>query len=437
VKLTELRRERIRLPRAFDPRPRTHREGARADDAGSSRGGARPRLAVAMTFPVHPPLGGGQVRAFNLYRELSRVFDVELVTLAPPGTRPVRSQLAPGLWEHRVPKSDRHAGEEAQLEREAGTLVTDVAMSQLYRHTPEYLRALERATAGASAAIACHPYTFPAIREVTDVPLWYEAQDVEALLKARVLAGTRTARALLAQVTRIERACCRQADLVWACSGEDREELIRRYKVKPEKVVIVPNGVALDELSYVPVGVRQEHKRRLGMDGRFIAVFIASWHEPNVIAARMLLDLATRVPTIEFLILGSVGMALRRESLPANVELLGTVSAEFKRTVLGIADVALNPVTTGSGTNIKMLDYFGSGVPVVSTAFGARGLGVRGGEHYLAAEPEEFEGTLAGLQRAEVKDVDAMVGAARKHVETRLSWSAISAQLLATLCVGA
>ena len=41
-----------------------------------------------------------------------------------------------------------------------------------------------------------------------------------------------------------------------------------------------------------------------------------------------------------------------------------------------ILDLAINPVTTGSGTNLKMLDYMAAGVPVLSTPHGARGLGL-------------------------------------------------------------
>ena len=160
------------------------------------------------------------MRALNLYRGLSRVFDVELVTLGAPGTPEACRELGPGLWEHRVPKSLAHAERESALEREAGTAVTDVAMPELYRSTPAFLSALRQASEGAYAAVACHPYTFPAIREVTDIPLWYEAQDVEVSLKRHVLGDNDTARRLLAATEQVERDCCRDADLVWACSEE-------------------------------------------------------------------------------------------------------------------------------------------------------------------------------------------------------------------------
>lgn len=383
-----------------------------------------------MTFPAHPPLGGGQVRVFNLYRELARSMDVELVTLAPPGGGVRRTQLAPGLWETRVPKSAAHAAAEAQLEAGAGTVVTDVAMYRLYSETPEYLARLAAASDGAAAVVACHPYTVAAIRQVTDAPLWYEAQDVEALLKAGLLTGPAQAtRALLDDVNECEGLCCREAQLIWACSREDGDELVRRYDVEPEKVLIVPNGAALDQLSYTPPRERQERKRRLRLEDRFMAAFIASWHQPNILAAEHLLESAAKRPAIDFLILGSVGQALGGRAVPSNVQLMGPVPDGLKQAVLGVVDAALNPVTTGSGTNIKMLDYLGSGVPVISTTFGARGLGVSPGVHYLAAEPQDFPAALDGLRALGLSELDALASSARRQIEETLSWSAIAAEL--------
>jgi glycosyltransferase involved in cell wall biosynthesis len=397
---------------------------------------ARPKLAVALTFPIQPPRGGGQVRVFHLYRELARVYDVELVTLGLPGTAASRREIAAGVWETRVPKSDEHAQRERLLEVEAGTLVSDVAMSLLYGYSPAYLEALRSATRGARAVIASHPYTLPAIREVTNAPLWYEAQDVEVSLKADLLVGSSRADKLFREVERVERATCEQAEMIWACSEEDRTELIGRYGAAPGKVIVVPNGVALEELDYVPMRARKKHKQRLGMDDRCLAVFIGSWHGPNVAAVRTLLDLAPSQPEVDFVCLGSVGMALADAELPDNVDLAGPFSPEFRRAVLSVADLALNPVATGSGTNLKMLDYFAAGTPVASTEFGARGLGVKPGQHYVLAHPERFGQAVDSVRTAGEQVLEEITATAHAHVEEHLTWRVIASGLLASLSAG-
>jgi glycosyltransferase involved in cell wall biosynthesis len=396
----------------------------------------RPQLAVAVTFPIDPPRGGGQVRIFHLYRELARAYDIELVTLGPPGTAASRQELAPGLWETRVPKSAEHAEREWLLEREVGTIVTDVAMSLLYRSSPAYLDALRDAARGARAVIASHPYTLPAIREVSDASLWYEAQDVEVRLKADVLVGTARAEELLREVEGVERACCEQAEMIWTCSEADRAELIGAYGVVPGRVLVVPNGVALEDLNYVSMRTRRENKQRLGMDGRCLAVFIGSWHAPNVAAAKTLVDLAPSRPDVDFMCLGSVGMALVDSELPDNLDVTGPFASEFKRAVLSVADLALNPVETGSGTNLKMLDYFGAGIPVISTSFGARGLGIRPGEHYFPGLPDEFGPAIDEARRAGEGDLADLTCAASAHVAERLTWPVIASELLASLSDG-
>ena len=407
----------------------SERKGSDSDN--QERDERRPRLAVAATFPIYPPLGGGQVRAWQLYLGLSGAFDVELVTLVGADCPGGRRRLARGLWEHQVPKSSVHAERELALEREVGTVVTDVAMPDLFLETPAYLDALRAASDGARAVVACHPYPLPAIREVTSLPVWYEAQDVEASLKQRVLGPGPQAQRLLACADAVERACCEQAELVWACSAEDREELVARYGTDPERVLIVPNGVALDEVTYVSPSTRARRRELLRIE-RPLALFIASWHEPNVAAARELLQLATREP-IDFMIIGSVGLALAGQPLPHNVQVTGTVSPEFKQAALAIADTAVNPVRTGSGTNLKMLEYFASGAPVISTEFGARGLGVHAGEHYMSADRGGFEAALHRLRELDHAGRDAVAQAARAHVEAALSWPAITAALLAAL----
>ena len=309
-------------------------------------------------------------------------------------------------------------------------VVTDVAMPRLHRLTPDYLTALEAAARDAIAVVASHPYTYDAIRAVSDAPLWYEAQDVEAALKHELLREGDFARELLSEVEATERRCCEDASVIWACSDEDRSELVRRYSTDPGRILVVPNGVSLEDVTFVGPNSRAEFKRQLRLTNRFVALFLASWHPPNVLAARRLVDLASAQPELEFLILGSVGAAIDKEPLPQNVSLTGTISAEHKRAVLSVVDVAVNPVTTGSGTNIKMLDYFASGTPVVSTTFGARGLGVSPDCHYFAADAARFGEALNVVHNADVDRLEPLVARAREHVEQTLSWTAIASQLL-------
>ena len=98
-----------------------------------------------------------------------------------------------------------------------------------------------------------------------------------------------------------------------------------------------------------------------------------------------------QLPQVQFVMGGTHGDAFPSHEVPDNVVFTGQVIERVKRTLLAAADVALNPVLHGSGTNLKVIEYLASGVPVVSTAFGVRGLEVgNGGEHLLVADPTRW-----------------------------------------------
>jgi glycosyltransferase involved in cell wall biosynthesis len=99
-----------------------------------------------------------------------------------------------------------------------------------------------------------------------------------------------------------------------------------------------------------------------------------------------------------------------------------------------VADVAINPIESGSGTNLKMLEYAAAGVPILPPPHGARGLSFRDGEHLriaaLADWPAALEamraerGSAAGRERCE---------AARAWVEAHYAWDGIAERLLGVL----
>ena len=84
-------------------------------------------LAIAVPFPVWPPMGGGQVRLHELYRRLATWVDVELVCLDPGGHSSER-EVEPGYRQVVVGASPRHREQEAAIREGLGGMpCTDVA----------------------------------------------------------------------------------------------------------------------------------------------------------------------------------------------------------------------------------------------------------------------------------------------------------------------
>ncbi|MGL5116032.1 MAG: glycosyltransferase family 4 protein [Beijerinckiaceae bacterium] len=391
---------------------------------------ARPKLVLAATLPIYPPQGGGQIRVFQLYRHLARQFEIELVTVGPAGMRPVRLALAPGLTETRIPLAPLHANLEWKLSTAAGGVpVTDVIIPKLIGLTPAFRTALARASRGAAALIACHPYLVRELQAVsTGQPLWFEAQDVELSLKRGVFHDIPGADAILAEVQAVEGEAWRAARLVFACTQGDLGDLETLYGATQAQMAVAPNGVALEEFPFTPWLERRERRMALGLNGQHMALFMGSWHPPNVDAAESLIELAAARPNLVCLVVGSVGHALKGRPLPGNLRLLGVISEAERSQLLSMVDVALNPMRYGSGSNLKMLDYLASGVPVVTTAFGIRGLDLNS-ELVAIAEREAFGDAIDMLLLEGDTALQSRTQAARAHVEKRFAWSEIAATL--------
>ena len=383
-----------------------------------------PRLAVINTFAIHPPVNGGQLRMFHLYRELARMAEIRLVNLSSSDDRAQIRQLAPGLHEQRVPMAAAHHAFRKTLEEELRAPCDDVAAMLRPELSPTWLEAIDAAARWADAVILCHPYGWPAVRAVSAGPVIYEALNVEADLKQGIFGH---AAERLAAVRQAEGDCARAAVLVTACSPEDASRLQAYYDL-PRAPLVVPNGVAATAYHRLDPQVRRAVRHRLGLtDTAAVALFVGSWHGPNIAAVQRLHALALRAPNVHFVVVGSVCQA---PGIPAPLENLryeGRVSAAVLHDWLAAADIGINPVETGSGTNLKLLEYAAAELPILSTAFGARGGILEAGTHYVQAALDDFpRAILATLAPPERAAREARVARARERAVTAGDWRAIA-----------
>jgi glycosyltransferase involved in cell wall biosynthesis len=394
----------------------------------------RPQLTVATTFGVTPIQGGGQARIFHLYKNLGTRFEVELVTLGSASDEAFSRLIAPGLREIRIPKTQEHQEAEAEISREVDWLpVTDVVLPQLFHLTPAYSEALEQSCARADTIVACHPYSFPAMELVSDKRLWYEAQDVEYNLKRELIAKTPRGIELVEQVRLVERRCCDRAEIIMACSEVDRDALMSLYDLPATKMRVVPNGVDTRAVRFTSRERSLKTKDALGLANCFCAVFIGSWHPPNLEAIKAIMNIAAKCAEVRFLILGSSCLFFENQPRPDNVGLFGVVDDLVKDLVLRSADLALNPVQQGSGTNLKMLEYAAAGVPIITTALGVRGLGFQDHRDLFVEEIGDFPERIESIRSGPLALLQGMAERARQHVTKYFDWRGISRRLLASL----
>lgn len=212
----------------------------------------------------------------------------------------------------------------------------------------------------------------------------------------------------LLAVGRMESRDFPKADQVWASSGD--EALALRPVARPAPTVAIPN-VATRATDRTPPGpVRQ-------------VAFVGSLrHPPNAEAALELMR--SIMPAVraadgpsELVLIGrEPSDQLRREAArTGNVTVTGEVSDTDA--LLRQAGILVAPIRSGGGTRLKFLDAAAAGVPIVSTAFGIEGLGLKPGRDVLTAEtPDEFAAAINRL-RDDHALLEAVVASARAYVE--------------------
>lgn len=390
----------------------------------------RPRLLALSTSPAYPPRGGGQYRTLHLCRELARDAEVTILSLGPVQEPPATTEICPGLREIRIPRSAGQYAQALALRQRLGVSADDLANIDDWRENPDFSQAVARELAAAELVLTINPYLYGAVRELGfKGRLWYDAHDVALDIKRAMLPPGAESTALLARVEEMERACVTEAEQLFTCSEHDAQRLAELYGRPLADFRVVANGADVGAARPFSPWERQQAKQRLGLGAAPLLLFMGSWHAPNVEALPLLASCARLAPAATIVITGSLCEHPEAQGLPENIKLFGVLDEEAKCRVLAAADLALNPVVSGSGTNLKMLEYAAWEIPILSTPYGNRGLAFVAGEHLTLAASAEFPATLARLAVTLPPDLAAMAKRARAVVRLCYDWPVIAAPM--------
>ncbi|MBC7662144.1 MAG: glycosyltransferase [Chitinophagaceae bacterium] len=191
---------------------------------------------------------------------------------------------------------------------------------------------------------------------------------------------------------------------ILACAKEDSEYFKSRAP-DGNAVRLVANGI--DPEQY---GHSKDEARGLRVlwnldDNDWLIVFSGSRFQPNLDALATLSEFARTEHDflvdnrIKFLVLGSIsGTAWSSDTMIVT----GPVPETFP--YFAAADAALNPVLTGSGSNVKIFEYLAARLPVISTHFGARGTVLEANRDYLVFQRGLLKETLTALVKGQSKE---------------------------------
>lgn len=401
-------------------------DGVVAGLFGEAKGkkGPKKRIAVLSTYSCYPPQGGGQYRLFNIYSRLARRFDVTICSIVETNKVCQDLKLENGLQQICVTQSIDHAESQWDVERDLDVNLYDVCMIDFIEESTEYLDKAKELIRASDIVVFSHPYLYSLSKYVNEDKLViYEAHNAEYLLKKDYIKNN----VWKDKVKDIEEKVCCGADMIWVTSKEDSDNLVGLYDADPKKIVVVPNGVDTSEITYTTREDRMRQKIEFGLSGWPTVLFVGSWHPPNLEALRFIVtELAKKNKDIIFMVVGSVKdyYLTKYGDLPKNVLAFGVLTEDEKYEIYKLADVAINPMFSGSGTNIKMLDYMSAGIPIISTPVGSRGLSAQNEKHVLITGSDVFIDKLIYLLNND-KLQNLLGRNARDLVEEKYSWDKI------------
>ena len=329
------------------------------------------RIQGAVDNDVHPPLFGLAERVVSLYRVLATEHSVRLLCVVPNRSRGAVRERADGIEIERV----RRAYTSVVWRAERAGLAPMFTVAYAHRAWGGTLAGRMDAEADVWSVdglnLAC-------LLERRARPLRvYLAQNVEADFFRNVGPGAGRFGAWAGLLAGVERRALHAADLVIAVSAEDAERLASLYGVPGERIEVVENGYDERRMRPPSAAERAAARATLGVrEDEHVGVFVGSDVPHNREAARLLVERVypevTRAGRFRLVLVGGVAAAFAgaREPwlrcVPPVPDLLPWLHA---------ADLGLNPVYRGAGSNVKLPGYLAAGLPVVTSAFGLRGYG--------------------------------------------------------------
>lgn len=373
------------------------------------------RILAFSFFPAFVPAGnGGESRLYNFYRELSRYQEVTLLTSTHLGVEEETIMHGVNFIERRIPK-DHYFFEQYSIlsNKGSGGDLSGPSLSACSTFPTLLHKAYLEEYRKCDAVFHDSPFTvdYDLFAELKSKPRIYNSYNCETLLYKQLHPAEKS-ESIQTLVAECEKKLLNFADLVLYCNEADLCSFRSMGNDSSFDAVYAPNGMT-------PAFAAPNDKPEGNIKH---AVFMGSGHPPNVQAAKYLVDkIAPHCPDIVFDFIGS---CLPRGDYANNISRHGVIDDGDKRRILSRANFALNPMAEGSGSNVKVLEYFSYGIVVISTHFGMRGINAVAGEDYIEASLDNFLTTLKQANR-DLELVSIIASSGKKLAETSYTWRSI------------
>ncbi len=382
----------------------------------------KPGALLVCPEAPYPAAGGGALRTASLAQYLAGRYALDVIVFAEPGAGDPAAAFPAGLARsvHTIPLEPHARGPVARAWRNA---------HRLARGVPPLNDRFSGYGAQVAAIVAGRHYRVAVTEHFWCAPYWEQVAshaertvlDLHNVESALLLSQAHAESGPVAfafgrfgrECLELERRWLPKFSLLLASSKDDAARL---EAIAPgARALVYPNAVPLVELPRPP------QDQAIVFSGNLE-------YQPNISAVRFFRmqiwpRLRERWPRLVWRLIGKNPAAVERwTSGDARIERTGPVENAVEE--LARAQVAVVPVTAGSGTRVKVIEAWAAGLPVVATTLGAEGLGARDGKHLVVADaPEDFAAAVSALLASE--ELRVRIGqAGRALYEREFNWPA-------------
>jgi glycosyltransferase involved in cell wall biosynthesis len=389
------------------------------------------KILMLTPYLPYPPSSGGQVRSYNLIKNISKKHEITLFSL-------VKSDEEKKY----IPELEKFCQKVEVFKRpdkpftlknifKTGFGLYPLLVVRNWSSLEKEAVSRELATGSYQLIHAETFYIMPHIPK-TSVPILLVDQTIEFQVYQHVANTSKfwLLRPLLYyDVLKIrfwETRFWQKAAKVVAVSESDKKKMLKL--VPSLSVEVVPNGVGEDLINLWPKR-KKSGKPVVFFQGNF------SWLQ-NTEAAKYLIDkvfplIKTKIGDVSCLVAGQgarekIGFLAR-----GDIEIRDIANSDIEgvKKAYQEASVFLAPIFGPGGTRLKILGAMASGLPVVTTAIGIEGIDANNGQEVLVRnKPEEMADAVVSLLKDQIL-FKRITKAARQLIEKNYSWPKIADKL--------
>ena len=377
-------------------------------------------LVISVGYGLFKPKSGGRNRFYNLLTQLIQR-EEKITVLQPSRYKESIDDALADVYYFRVSFRNRTFG-----------MITDLNIDFIIK----FAKIIQKQKI--DLVQVSSPYGVISSKLVTkllrkNIPVIYDAHNVQSDLAQCSLNDSKAT--FLEKIFALiymplqERIAVKCADHILSVSLEDGMRFIEKYGINRKKITVIPSGVAIIDLTTLKD--EDKIKKELGIDENKLVIIShgSYFHPPNREAIYLIKnDIAPEIMKVDkdivFVIAGFDVPVFEEE----NIKAVGFVEDIYS--LIHVADMAIAPILSGGGTRLKILDYMGVGLPIVTTKKGIEGINAKNGEHAIIVDDmnEKFIDAIKYL--IDNKQERERIGAnARRLAEEEYDWDKIGEKL--------